>query len=81
MNATDCDTTGVAARRSLSRPTDLFSGMFLNCFSIKSGETVGKVKAGIFGGSGGVNEAACGSLLANSSPMDVKYLLKALALH
>ena len=48
--------TGAAARRSLpgslSRPTDLFSGMFLNCFSIKSGVTVGKVKAG---GSGGVN--------------------------
>ena len=55
--------------------------MFLNCLSTKSGVTVGKVKAGILGGSGGVTEAAGGILLANSSPMDVKYLLKTLALH
>ena len=51
---------------SLSKPTYLFSGMFLNRFSIKSGVTVGKVKASILGGSGGVNEAAGGSLLTNS---------------
>ena len=59
MNASGCDMTGAAARRnlpgSLSRPTYLFSGMFLNCFSIKSGVIVGKIKAGILGGSGGVN--------------------------
>ena len=78
MNANGCDMTGAAARRSLSgsrsRSTDLFSGMFHNCFSIKSGVTVGKIKAGILGGSGGLNEAAGGSLLANSCPTDVKYL-------
>ena len=54
---------------SLSKPTYLFSGMFLNCFSIKSGVTVGKVKASILGGSCGVNEAAGGSLLTNSLQM------------
>ena len=69
MNANGCDMTGAACRSlpgSLSRPTYLLSGTFLNCFSIKSGATVGKVKAGILDGSGGLDEAAGGSLLANS---------------
>ena len=64
MNASGC----AAARRSLpgslSKPTYLFSGMFLN--SIKSGVTVGKVNAGILGGSDGVNEAAGGSQFLNN---------------
>ena len=67
MNASGCDMTGAAARRNLpgimSTPTYLFSGMFLNWYSLKSGVIVGKIKTCILGGSGGVTEAVGGSYL------------------
>ena len=52
MDVIDYAITGAAAHRSrpgsLSSPTYLFLSMFPNCFLIKSGVTVEKVKAGIW---------------------------------
>ena len=83
MNANGYDMTGAARRSlpvSLPRPTYLFSGMFLNCFSIKSSIDSRKVKVGIRGGSGGVNEAAGGSQICQLLTSGCKILAKGIGL-